>query len=85
VKHQDVCGAAADKHAYPGAHGRLDTALCQIGEARKASPAKGPATFVWFHVDGNLPSSTALKIDRHVSLKVLSRTDRQRDQSKAYS
>ena len=67
------------------AHVHLDTALCQIGEARYVSPTKGPATFVWFDVDGNPPSSTALKIDRHVSLKVLSRTDRQRDQSKAYS
>jgi hypothetical protein len=62
--------AAADKQAYPEAHGRLDTALRLIDEARRKAPAKWTRDdFVWFDENGNPPLPDTLKKDRRVSLK----------------
>jgi hypothetical protein len=62
--------AAADKQAYPAAHGHLDAALKHIEEARRKAPAKWThSDFVFFNRNGSLPTPATLTIDRHVSLK----------------
>ncbi|MGH7057737.1 MAG: hypothetical protein ACREFZ_07595, partial [Acetobacteraceae bacterium] len=68
-----VALAAADRQAYPEAHGHLDAALRQIDDARKRAPTRWARDdFVWFNENGYLPFPERLQRDRRVSLKARS-------------